>query len=70
MRILGYARPSELIGKRVLDDIHPDDDHTLAGTRLATHAAQNSGDTIELRKPAKDGSVVPLDCPRGAVPLR
>jgi PAS domain S-box-containing protein len=61
LRALGYEKPSELIGKRVLDGIHPDD-HGIGETRLAP-ATEGFGEAIELRMLAKDGTVVPLDFP-------
>lgn len=62
LRILGYADPRELIGKKVLDSIHPND-VAIASARLTVPAAKGQGDTTELRMLAKDGSAVPLDFP-------
>ncbi|HVY29290.1 MAG TPA: PAS domain S-box protein [Polyangiaceae bacterium] len=57
LHVLGYQDPRDLIGKPVLDSMHPDD-HTIAAARLAAPAL---GSSIELRLLAKDGSPVPLD---------
>jgi PAS domain S-box-containing protein len=62
LRILGYSNPSELIGTKVLDSIHPDD-HAIASTRAAAALPEEVTSVVELRMRAKDGSLVPLDFP-------
>ncbi|MES1187830.1 MAG: PAS domain S-box protein [Myxococcales bacterium] len=63
LRTLGYSKPSELIGTKVLDSIHPED-HAIFGTRPAAPLTEGATDVVELRMRAKDGSFVPLDFPQ------
>ena len=53
-RVLGYA-PSEMIGRRARDLVHPDDQARVAETIAAASATPEGTGTVEYRIRAHDG---------------
>jgi PAS domain S-box-containing protein len=60
-RILGYDDPQELIGLRVIDTIHPDDQTRLVERLKRVDGGRPMLTWSELKFAAKDGSPVPLE---------
>ncbi|HEX2875208.1 MAG TPA: PAS domain S-box protein [Polyangiaceae bacterium] len=61
-RVLLYGSANELLGRNLLDGVHPDD-RELVQRRQSAHQA-GCADATEVRWLAKDGSVVALDVPQ------
>lgn len=61
-RVLGYDSPAELMGRPVVESVHPDDRAKLAERMQGTHRAGESAGR-ELRLLSKDGSAVFLEVP-------
>jgi two-component system cell cycle sensor histidine kinase/response regulator CckA len=61
LTLVGYDRADELLGRSVIELVHPDD-RAYIGERLATPHAERAGNiTIEHRLVRRDGSEVPVE---------
>ena len=58
--LFGYASADEMIGRSVLDFIHPDD-RALVGTRMAQVASGRDTSIVEIRTMRRDGTVAVIE---------
>ncbi len=60
-RLLGYERPEELVGKPVLDIVHPDDRHAVLDRIKQVMQIGKPGGLVEERFRRRDGTYVPVE---------
>ncbi|MCX6840998.1 MAG: PAS domain S-box protein [candidate division WOR-3 bacterium] len=60
-RVLGYDRPEDLVGKPVLDFVHPDDQPAVLARITQVLQLGRSGGLVEERFRRKNGSYVPVE---------
>jgi PAS domain S-box-containing protein len=61
VRLLGYGRPEELVGRPVFDLVHPDDRPGVVARIRKVMEAGKPGGLTEERFQRKDGSYVPVE---------
>jgi PAS domain S-box-containing protein len=61
VRVLGYERPEELVGRPVFDIVHPDDRPGVLARIKQVMQLGRPGDLVEERFRRKDGSYVPVE---------
>ena len=59
--VLGYERPEELVGRPVLDFVHPDDQPAVLARITRVLQLGRPGEVTEERFQRKDGSYVPVE---------
>jgi PAS domain S-box-containing protein len=62
LRLLGYEREEELLGKPSMSLVHPDDAERLEGYRQSRLRGDPAPTRYEFRALRKDGSIVAFDC--------